>query len=594
MRYRKAAAFFILVSSFAPAMLLARQSILKNGSMEFGPGPVSEDPHNPASWTRFGPTVERSDEANLVPPGAGHALKAFSSDPQVGAYQNVPVQPGEPVAISASLYTRSNDKLAGDATAWIVLEFYKANDQQVQGGSHPLAVLNAGSPADTWIPASLGPFAAPDQTAYARMVCVWTWNGSATGSAYWDDCQLTVNGGLNELVNGDFETAGVGQQSPNGIDAWVGFNDQEKSSAVAKDGSASLKLGISAAYSGLFQNMAVLGDGDHVVLRAYAWNPASDPLSDSSRAGIKLEFDPNGSVPPPQENLAFSANDPQDTWTLVELNTTVPAEANIARIVCIYTGNPETSGSVHFDAAYAERGSAPGQNQLQNESFEQGPGGGNGLLYWTEFNSPGVSQAQKSCFVVPAYEGICTMRATGQAIGGVYQEIGVTPDESLLFHVYLYTSSSDPLTGTGQAGIKVEWAIGGVPADIDIGDPNSSSNTIGPNAPTDTWVPMTIDYTLPPGSNAIARFTNLIEKSSAISGRAYFDACEAVVLNRFDGCDADGDNDEDLRDFAQFQLAFTGPGGPLSWNGIVFDTDDDQDVDMADFNYFAPRMTGPQ
>ncbi len=587
MKLRAVAAAGLLLALVAPTALLARQSILFNGSLEFGPGPISEDPHVPAGWVRFGPTVERSDEANLVPSGEGHALKAFSSDPQVGAYQDVPVLPGDYVYISASLYTRSTDKLSGDAQAWIILEFYKANNQQA--GFYPVAVLNASSPADTWIFASVGPIAAPAQTAYARMTCVWTWNGSAGGSAYWDDCRLTVNGGPNELLNGDFETAGLSEQSPFGIDDWIGFNDQEQSDDFAKDGIYSVKLGTTSAYSGLFQNMTVLNAGDHVYLKAWAWIPSSDPLTENSRAGIKLEFSPNGVVPPPEENLAFNANQPKNTWVQVALNTTVPPGITVARVVCIFGGNPQTTGEVHFDAAWAERGSQPGVNQLLNASFETGPGGANGITNWTEFGSD-TATTRKSCFAVPAYQGVCTAKSTGPSFTGIYQEVAVTPGETLFIRAYLYTPSSNPLTGTGAAGVKVEWRYGNVPENIDIG---GATNTIYASSPKNTWIPLYIDYTMPSGSNAIGRFVNIIEKGLATSGRVYFDACEAVILNKFNGADADADDDEDLLDFAQFQRAYSGSGGPQRWNGIVFDSDGDNDVDMVDFNYFAPRMTGP-
>ena len=261
----------------------------------------------------------------------------------MGAYQDVPVEPGDDVIISASLFTRAGDRIDGDAQAWINLEFYKADDQLIT--IQPLVVLNSSSPAETWIPATVGPYTAPAFTAYARMTCVWTWNGFASGSAYWDDCQLTVNGGLNELSNGDFETAGFGEQSPFGIDDWTGFNNQEQSSDAAEHGTKSVKLNTDTpyGYSGLYQNMAELGEGDHVYLHAWVWNPSADPLTSDSQAGLKLEFHPAGgtSVPPPEENLAFNETSDQDTWTYVDLETTVPPDVTIGRIACIYNGTPE-------------------------------------------------------------------------------------------------------------------------------------------------------------------------------------------------------------------------------------------------------------
>ncbi len=589
MALRMRAAALAVALGVTSAAVLADQNMVANGSMESGGGGLSEDPHIPADWIMFGgSTVERSDEANLVPEGPGHALKAFSGEPQVGAYQDVPVAPGDVVFISASLLTRASDKLSGDALARIALEFYDDGDQQV--GFDITAVLDAGSPADTWVFGSLGPTAAPANTAYARMTCVWTWNGAATGSAFWDDCVLTINDSANMLANSDFEIAGVGEQSPFGIDEWTGFNDQERTEDAAWHGAASLKLGTAASYSGLFQNMGVLDAGDHIYLIARAMTPSSDPINGTTRVGIKLEFHPTGAVPPAEENLPFDQTAPLDTWQLVELNTIVPEDMTIARVVCLYAGTPDTEGAVHFDSVSAIRGSVPG-NQLLNESFEDGSGGFQGLDHWFEFNTPGVSWAQKSTFEIVALEGWSTMKARGQAFAGVYQEIEVTPGETLDITAHLHNPSAEPLTGGAVAGLKVEWSPGSVPDDIDIG---GADNTIDAGAAQDVWHELVIDYTMPAGTQAIAQFTNLIEKGTATTGTVYIDACEAVVFNRFDGADADGDDDADLKDYAFFQACFSGSGGtPLGWPCIVFDSDDDEDIDLADFTAFENGITGP-
>lgn len=596
MTFRTAAALVTIAGLVAPSGLMARQSVLKNGSMESGEGAGAIDPHVPAEWTEFGPNVERSDTVSLVPPGEGHALKAFGDPDNItaGAYQEVSgVSPGENVTATVQLYTPADDKLGGTGQAGLVLVFLDESGGTIS--LHEVYVLDTGSPHDTWIPASLGPFEAPPDTAGVRVACRLKWvPPDVVGAAYWDDAQVSIDGGANQLLNGDFETAGPSPgQSTVGIDDWFGFEDQEKSEDVAEHGIASLKLGTREAYSGLYQSMGILNEGDHIYMIAYAWNPSSDPLIGNSRVGIKLEFDPNVDVPPPEEYLPFDETVDPNQWTLVELSTTVPPEMNIARIICMYMGNQQTTGAVHFDYAWAERGSVPGTNQLSNASFEQGLPGENGITDWTEFWSAGVSEARKSV-EVPAYDGNCTVRATGQAVAGIFQEVNVTPEESLYISAYLYTPDFEPLTGTGRAGLKLEWAVGGVPPDIDIGDPETSPNTIGPSAPQDTWTLLYIDYTMPAGSSAVGRFTNLIEKGTALTGTVYVDSCEAVVLNKFDGADEDGDDDEDLHDFAAFQPVYTGSGaGQLPWNGIVFDSDDDDDIDMVDFDYFAARMTGP-
>jgi hypothetical protein len=596
MRLWSASTLAVIAVLVLPASLSADQNILKNGSMESGEGAGAIDPHVAAEWTEFGENVERSDTVNLVPPGEGHALKAFG-DPggtNVGAYQIVQgINSGNSILATVQLHTPGDDKLGGTGQAGLVIEFLDFFGKPT-GPIQSIYVLNSSSPADTWIEASLGPLTAPASTTQVRVACRLQWTaGNISGAAYWDDAQLTIDGGENKVVNGDFETAGAGQgQSPVGIDDWMGFEDQEKSQDVAKDGTSSLKLGTTKPYSGLWQNMRVLNAGDHIFLIAYIWNPSSDPLTGTSLAGIKLEFDPNVSVPPPQENLPFDETTNPDQWIPVSLNTTVPDEVTIARVVVIFAGDTQTTGAVYFDSASAERGGQPGVNQLSNFSFEAGPGGPNGIDLWTEFGSGGA-QTQKDCYSVPAHDGYCTARAAGTNFTGIWQEISVTPGESLSISAYIRTpSGSEQLTGSGHAGVKVEWAVGGVPDDIDIGGP---PNTINASAPTDTWIPVTIDYTMPAGSSALARFTNIIAKGNALSGTVYFDSCEAVLLNQFDGSDVDGDDDEDLLDFAMFQRVFTGPGPvELPWPGLVFDSDQDSDVDMSDFDFFAVRMTGPQ
>ncbi|MFH0982702.1 MAG: hypothetical protein V2A79_14350 [Planctomycetota bacterium] len=596
----KVAVVLIVSLALTPAALLGRQLVLKNGSLEAGPGAGGPNPMVPANWVEFGPTVERSDEANHTP-GGGYALKAFSSDQLVGAYQDVPVSPGNIVTISAYLYTRSEDKLGGGATAWITLAFYKSDHITQVGDLYPLLVLDAGSPADTWVPGSMIPHAAPAQSAYARMTCVWMCDGTDPGSAYWDDCSLTVGVGPNLpnlLINGDFETAGVGGHNPAGIDDWTGFNDQDQSTDVAKDGLKSVKVGVEEPYSGLVQVMAEMNAGDHLFMQSWAYNPSSDPLGSNSIVGLKLEWQTSGTVPPPKENLALDRDSPADEWTLVEINTNAPDLATVARIVMIYAADTSTNGSVYFDGAEAHVNG--GGNVLHNASFEDGPGGGNGLEFWTEFKTPGVSQCWKECDVPWEYLGTdCSAKATGEAVAGVSQEIAVVPGDALSVRAYLYIPSAWPEPGLGReakAGIKVEWAIGSVPTWVDICRPPSTcSNSVPAMSMTqDTWTPLTIDYTMAPGKNASAKFVNLIERGGAASGKVYFDACEGVMLNWFDGADADADDDEDLRDFAEFQRCFTGAvSGQMRWGCIVFDSDDDDDVDLADYVFFKDHMTGP-
>ncbi|MFH1747186.1 MAG: hypothetical protein ABIG44_09110 [Planctomycetota bacterium] len=587
----KVAVLAVLLAVLGTSLVTARQNIVLNGSMELGAGPGAVDPQVAAEWTEFGINVERSPTVNLEPPGDGYALKVFGDgdSTSAGAWQMVDdVTTGQSVSASVWVYTPTFDQLGGSGEAGLVLEFL-----DFFGGTitlHQTYPLNAFSPPNTWTPATIGPLTAPSGTMSVRVSCRLKWNvGDVSGAAYWDDAQLIVESGPSMLLNGDFEEAGASAgQSSVGIDEWLGFEDQEKSDDIALDGQYSLKLGVREAYNGLYQNMDVLNEGEHIILRGWVLNSASDPIEVTTRAGIKLEFDPNTNVPLPEENLAFDASIAPDQWTLVDLETTVPEGVNLARVVMIYMGDPAETGALYFDDAHAGVTSNPGDNLLLNESFEFGPGGPGGLTDWTDFGEGAT--AEKDCFNV-YLTGICSLRAAGTSVAGVYQDVPVTPGQNLYISANIQTPSFEPIVAAGTlAGVKVEWVVGGVPDDIDLGQ---QDNEIDAGATPGVWIPLTIEFTMPPESSALARFTNLIIKGIAQDGTVYFDACEAVVLNRFDGSDVDRDDDEDLRDAAWLQRTFTGSGaGGLPFNGLTFDSDDDDDVDYDDAAYFAPRMTG--
>ncbi len=556
--------------------------ILQNGSFEFGPGPTGADPFVPANWTELGPTAERSAEANLTPAGPGHALKAFGSQvPEDGAYQQVPAAPGNMVTITASLFTEEDDEVGGGAEAGIVLEFYSASDPDNPLASAELFPLNAASPAETWIPASVGPIMAPPGTAFARFVCEWRSNVGPTGAAFWDGCTLSINGSANLLLNGNFETAGMGMQSAGGLDFWMGFNDQEKSAEVAYEGNFSVKLGDNAAFSGVFQDVGQVSGGDRICMTARGLHREADGLQGATQVGIKMEFEGSGPAAPAEENLEFNADTAADTWLPVELNTVVPPGMGIARVVCIWAPAGVASGAAYFDVAEAFRGSAPGFNQLLNPSFEMGFGGFNGITNWTEFSAPGQSQAQASVGEVPPVDGFRTMKATGTSFAGIFQEIQVTPGETLDLSVMMRTPSDNHIMNA-TAGIKVEWFPGTLPADIE-------NFLLNAGTPTDTWIPIKIDFTMPEGTAATLRYTVLYFRGNG-SGNAFIDACSLVV--NVNG-DANADEHVDLRDAAFFQTCFSGTGMHVGGSCGNLDSDCDEDIDLVDYQAFHGELTGP-
>ncbi len=608
----KAHRIFVLaavVSLVSMGTAHAAQNILLNGSIEDSDANAL-DPFVPGGWELNGNVVERSSEANLVPalpPGEGHALKAFQSNPTELAFQDIPVTGGsDSVSVSAQLYTRTGDKVGGDAIAGIALGFFDDGGNQVGGSTQFDFVMNAASPADTWIPASIGPVAAPAGATKARMTCVWIAN-NGSGAAFWDDAQLTLNGDpTNLLVNGDFELAGPGEASPNAVADWGGFGDQRPSEDQSLHGDVSLKVGTESAFSGLFQNMTEVFEGERVLLRGRVLHTSTNGLTNNALAGLKLEFSPPGgsSLPGPSENFPFGADSTSNAWVMIDIGTIgveVPDDAGLARITMIMFPDASTNSVVYFDQAFAALSRAPSTNLLTNSSFENGFGGPNGIDDWQEFGP----EAQLS-FEVGGLENNlvdedvfgASVKMAGSDFTGVSQEIPMPstlqPNETLYVRAFVRQQDveAQQLHGTAKAGVKIEWVAGSVPGVIDIGS-SANGHTIDSGSPTDTWIPLEIDFTMPSGNAALTRAVCLVSAGTG-TGEVFFDNLEAVITNRFDGADADGDDDEDLFDFGEFQRCFTGSGaGDLDWNCTVFDDDEDLDIDLVDFSYFHPRITGP-
>lgn len=412
------------------------------------------------------------------------------------------------------------------------------------------------------------------------------------------------------LPNGSFELFDPNTAIPIG---WTSFTMTTVSTDFAVDGSRSALADFAnGAFAGLFRDTVSVTEGVRVYQRCLVMHPSSDPLppgggGNPPTAGIKLEFfPPQGiEVPPPEENLAFDANAPIDVWEMHGLSTVVPPDINIARIVLISfeetdpnTGDPidPNNGPVYVDSVLATLDG--GANVLLNPSFESNLSGS-----WNSFGSGG-SGALRNQIDVPAFHGIATLKIGGPFTSGATQEIAVTPGQALEVSAFFRSRSTGtpPLGGPYQspaarAGVKIEWVAGSVPSPhIDIA-PNANpisgtTNIITAADPTDTWIPVTIDYTIPDNQAALLRAT-LINGFGTGSGKAYYDNYEMVLTNVFDGSDYDADGDEDMIEMAALQRTFSGSGGGLIYGGLVFDHDEDEDVDTSDYNFTIDRITGP-
>lgn len=592
------------VALAATSLLPAKTQLIPNGSMEYGPGPFAVNEAAPADWTMFG-GGERSGQINLAPPSGSYSFKAYGTATTVGAYQDVPVAPGEQVVISAMLLTLSTDKLGGDAEAGIKLEWVDTGGATFDPTE--LFVLNAASSADVWVPASLNGIA-PINAVAARITLVFRYTDTAQGSAFWDDAQMLINGGANDVLNGDFELPAIGPEiNPTGIDEWNGFGYQKKSSTYSLDPNFSVEVRGAAGgvfpcdYCGLYTDAGgEIFSNEHVYYQSYVYNPAVGGLSGSAVAGTKIEFFPPEGVElaPPVENLAFDANAPTDTWVQVTVSTEVPPDMTGARLVVVFFDNSDPnipSGPIYVDDVTATLNGVP--ITLINPSFEQSLAFG-----WDRFQQAACIPTRTS--ELPAeHHGAWSMKIpTGCTAGAItpnqsLDAIPVTPGATISMSAwFLHRASNPQLDPNSRAGVKIQWSIGGVPQHIDIGPPN---NTINATSPQNVWNRLYIDATMGPAVNARTRFTTIVARGDSVDSVVYFDNCEAVILNRFDGADVDNDVDQDLADFAELQRTFTGPGGTMKWRGLVFDNHPnptalgDNDVDADDWLFFEPRFTGP-
>ena len=407
------------------------------------------------------------------------------------------------------------------------------------------------------------------------------------------------------ILNGSFEDSFPDANDPNIIhtDYWSSFNGQ-RSTDFAIDGVWSgLTDKAVGDYTGFYQNtsISVLGD-TRLYMKAKAYNPSAHPLMSNEAAGVKIEFDPPEGieVAPPEENLIFDANAPMDLWELVTYSTIVPPDMNVAKIIFISFDESTTNGPVYVDNVGAYRGGTPTINRLLNNSFEIGINAPDGMTFWDEFGS-GTAISRKNNGEVPAQAGGFVCKMSGDETTGVVQQIDVLEGEALDVAGYFRQTSTTPYSDpNAAAGPKIEWDAGGVPPQVDIragnGNPASgTTNIIEMGAPTDQWVEVYIDYTLPSNAAAAIRATVINGfPSPGSTSKVYFDAVEFVLTNIFTGSDSDRDDDEDLADIAALQQAFTGAGGPNVYGGFVFDHNEDDDVDFSDVSTeILPNITGP-
>lgn len=402
------------------------------------------------------------------------------------------------------------------------------------------------------------------------------------------------------LKNGSFEVNANDPNSPLLPLHWTQFGDAEQSNTRAWHALNSCKANIQInGFVGMYQDPISVPENVRILMKARAYIPSATPITGDIVAGMKLEFYPPEGIelPPPVENLAFNQSSPVDTWVPISLTTVVPPNIDTAKVIMISFDNSSTNGFIYCDLPRAELASAPGVNQLACPSFECGGSGPDGMNPpWDEF-ADALSGARKMCFSPPALDGVCVLGIGGPATAGVAQQISVTAGDTITVSGFFKSLSTNPYNDpNAQAGVKIEWIAGSIPTPhIDV-RPNANpisgtTNIVNSSSPQNTWNSIYIDYTIPNNNAAKLRGT-LINAFGPGNCEVFFDGFEMVLMNVFNGSDADGDDDEDMIDMAMLQQAYTG-AGPMIFGGLVFDRNEDNLVNPADLDLILPFLLGP-
>ena len=310
------------------------------------------------------------------------------------------VTPGDNITMQGKMMSLSTDSVSGGNNAWLELEFLDA------AGTGLGESFNVGSrhftnddPLDKWLPFSIQTVV-PENAATARAKLVYfqddSTDGSNTyypGSVYFDDIHVEYN----YLSNPDFEGGAVDWNWTNANQAVVddvGFMGNHSSKNWG---------GYYNAWEGNWTTTeqwinTTSDEGDKVRMSGYMMSMSSDSIRGNSYAYLEVTFyDADSNHLGNDFNVGsghLNDSSPLDEWHYFNLETEVPANAQIAKANLVYRqsspdgGATFEEGSVFFDEiAFACDGCSGDttvvevtiQLDMQNETVsDEGPhiGGG--------------------------------------------------------------------------------------------------------------------------------------------------------------------------------------------------------------------------
>jgi hypothetical protein len=164
------------------------------------------------------------------------------------------------------------------------------------------------------------------------------------------NCPEGPSAGGNLLLNGSFED-GVLFNVPGAGDNWFPFGAvfgiDGNIIPPAKDGQYYLKM--FGGNSGAFQDVPV-APGENLTASVFLQNASFDPMLPGCEGFLKLEYlNSSGGIFLVEESVRLNNSTPQNVWTEITMNSTVPAGATAVRFVVIMQCS--AGGAVFFDDA---------------------------------------------------------------------------------------------------------------------------------------------------------------------------------------------------------------------------------------------------
>ena len=106
----------------------------------------------------------------------------------IAVYQTFNPSQGEEFTFSASIYSASDDPIAGDNTAFLEMTFFDGN-WSVLGDQPVSSSITSSSPTDQWLPLTVSG-TAPNGVVSFNVAMIFKQMNSAGGSVYFDDLGL--------------------------------------------------------------------------------------------------------------------------------------------------------------------------------------------------------------------------------------------------------------------------------------------------------------------------------------------------------------------------------------------------------------------